>query len=631
MDSSSAILFPNDAGVAVGALALGFAFVVYDGMRKLSGGSSTSLQGRIVKREPGQSVDEWLLGASQKRLCKFDVGGLAVNCGHSSASVQCWQADRPPPLRINGFSHFWGFLGKRLTSWILPDIVIRPDPVVINANVETVWQVLTDFEAYTSWNPFHRSVSVVHQNGGSNRAVRMTVDLGPIMGKIVSEETIYYCDSKRKIFIYGAWDAAPSCFRCVYLTKISDQKTLFSSYDMIGGYPALLSRGHIVRCVFRGFSAQHRSMKRVCERKDFLCKQPSRKLGVCLITGGSGFLGSHLARQLASLPKSIVQCVHLVDVKQPRRERLKCLFHLASITDGAAMEALFEQVRPDTVFHVASKIDLRPFADLEAVNVDATDFLLRLAKRHGTSRFIYTSSIEVVGVYNTVCSATENAPYPAHPTNNYQKSKIDAESLVRDADAASSMRALAIRPGHIFGDRRDDPLDLSGVPIAFSENTFGKPALMSMVHVENCALAHIISACLAESLGGRVINVSDFDMNIVSTYRKLCGMSDPPIVLPYFLLSIFVNIAVVLHAVLETITGLKLLGPMIGLNDGAKSAGLTYTIDATFARERMGYVPIVSLHSAAMHHANGNEGAVMGDVEQRLEDAIGRVSSFWQP
>ena len=98
-----------------------------------------------------------------------------------------------------------------------------------------------------------------------SRGIRMTVAMGPLLGTLVSTETLCYVDSKRHILMYSA--RHPSALRMLWLVDDGAGGTTFHSYDMIGGYPALFSRGHIVGVVHRGFTAQHNALKEYVEKK----------------------------------------------------------------------------------------------------------------------------------------------------------------------------------------------------------------------------------------------------------------------------------------------------------------------------------------------------------------------------
>lgn len=251
------------AGVWLATLLLaGLAAVVARGFRSLEGSSSTQ---RLRPRKQGESPEDWLLGPGVRAKASQGLPGLQIRCGGSAAAVSEWSADEPPPLSTAGASHLWGLLPQ---LWPFSDIVIRPQPVQISEPIDVVWDAFLDFDSYSKWNPFHKNVEIVEEGGGSEAtvAVRMTVDMGPILGTLVSTETICYVDSARKILMYSA--NHPIALRMVWLLPTADGSgTVFNSYDMIGGYPAAFSRGHIVGVVDRGFNAQHEALRDYVQSK----------------------------------------------------------------------------------------------------------------------------------------------------------------------------------------------------------------------------------------------------------------------------------------------------------------------------------------------------------------------------
>jgi hypothetical protein len=258
-------MLDGDATLTLAALllAIALAATVAQGMNSLSGSKSAQ---RLRGRREGESDEEWLLGPKTRDGCVQGLPGLRIKLGHSAAAVREWEADTPPPLDTTGPSHAWGWLPR----WLLPDIVIRPEPTAIAAPPAAVWDALVDFDRYPSWNPFHRKVEIVAQGAGQEeeRAVRMTVAMGPLLGEIVSTETLCYVDSRRHILMYSA--RHPSALRMAWLESAAggrgEATTVFHSFDMIGGFPALFSRGHIVGVVYRGFTAQHEALKAYCEK-----------------------------------------------------------------------------------------------------------------------------------------------------------------------------------------------------------------------------------------------------------------------------------------------------------------------------------------------------------------------------
>lgn len=620
--------------------------------------ASPNPDSRLRPRRKGQSDREFLMGDSFRThfSCQFGCPGLTVHMENSAAAADSFSLDQPPRLAWDGISAGWGLLGSTLTGMLMPDIVIRPTPVVIAAPPEYVWRVLLDFERYKEWNPFHRDVRVVDQPGGTV-AVSLTVDMGELLGTLVSEETVYYVDEKRCILAYGIGRKGPACLRAVWLVPTANGGTIFNSWDTIGGVPALLSRGHIHRTVVRGFEAQHLAIRErvhslryaeasrgTSDRSDVSAAHVAPEpLAVCVVTGGCGFLGAHIVRLLCLLDG--VSSVHVIDVQLPRpdsglpmaangckwRGGGKVEVHQMSITDTPALDELFTHIRPTTVFHTASLIDLREdaasHAALEHVNVDGTRALLALAAQHGATRFVYTSSIECTYAYNRSVQVDEEEPYSAHPTNGYQRTKVAAERLVLEANSAS-MATVSVRPAHIVGDPLEDDLRfLSGVQACFSEelslpslDVQGKSAKMSMVHVENCALLHVLAAAKCRigarpvrSVAGRKFNATDFDENIVCIYHALAGSPGPWIVLPSWLLFLLVHAALWLHwlAGWASSGSVKLLPPKTGLHHGALAASKECTLSGRRARQVFGYEPIVSREGGIKAAAQSREAALL--------------------
>ena len=238
----------------VAALTLAFAAAIVNGFRQLAGSSTPSER----KRRPGQSATAWLLGDAMASRCRFDLPGYRIACTHTAAEPDEWDVTVPPPLSAAGSSHLW--LG-RLGRLIFPDVVIRIPDIAIPAPPSEVWSILIDFERYGEWNGFHRRMQVVDRPGGIV-GLRMTVELGPLLGIVVETNKVYYLDEKRHILVYGVrGDEGPSSMRVAWIEPAADGGCTFRSYDTIGGWPALLSRGHIRNEVWIGFNEQHQALR----------------------------------------------------------------------------------------------------------------------------------------------------------------------------------------------------------------------------------------------------------------------------------------------------------------------------------------------------------------------------------
>ncbi|SEO85307.1 UDP-galactose 4-epimerase [Salinihabitans flavidus] len=173
-----------------------------------------------------------------------------------------------------------------------------------------------------------------------------------------------------------------------------------------------------------------------------------------LVTGGAGYIGSHVARRL--LDSGIGVCV-IDDLSTGNLHRLRALertaraayrFDLCDVRDPGALNRVLGATRPDTVIHLAGLKDVaHSFADPQAydeINVGGTTNLLAAAAKYGVARFVFSSSAAIYGRSARGPSRETDAPDPSSP---YGLSKLRAEALVRDwaLDAPATRRAVILR------------------------------------------------------------------------------------------------------------------------------------------------------------------------------------------
>jgi hypothetical protein len=209
---------------------------------------------RAHPRHAGQSVDDWLQSAERRRRCKYGLAGLEVDLGGTSsclAAATPFSVDRPPQLQS------WPFR-------LAPEVVVRPASTAIRAPRALVWNVMTDFAAFSEWNPLHRSVAVMSQEPG-----RIFLDLRVALfseSRLTrSLEEVFYCDSARFIIVYGLPDGPVNSLRAQWLTEDDRGDTVYHSYDSLGGNLSWLLRGFMERKVLEGFNRQHEALRRRCE------------------------------------------------------------------------------------------------------------------------------------------------------------------------------------------------------------------------------------------------------------------------------------------------------------------------------------------------------------------------------
>lgn len=173
-------------------------------------------------------------------------------------------------------------------------------------------------------------------------------------------------------------------------------------------------------------------------------------LGHCLVVGGGGYLGGHLAKALIDRGLSVRVFDRAVGTPIEGVE-----VHEGDIRDADAVALACEGI--DSVFHCAAVINTLTIArasvrdQVFGVNVEGTRNVVDACQVHGVQRLIYTSSISVVVDRDPCPDVTEDAPYAAtEPLDIYTASKIEGEKLVLAANS-DTLRTTALRPGGIFG------------------------------------------------------------------------------------------------------------------------------------------------------------------------------------
>lgn len=191
-----------------------------------------------------------------------------------------------------------------------------------------------------------------------------------------------------------------------------------------------------------------------------------------IVTGGAGFIGSHLVDALLARGDEVAAIDDLSTGKEANVDeaiRRGASLHVEDIRDGAAIRRLLEAVRPDVVFHLAAQVDVRislrdPAYDART-NVEGTVNLLESARLAGAQRFVFASTGGAIyGDTDVVPTPEEVRPAPMAA---YGLSKLCAEEYLGLYDRLYGMSTLACRFGNVYGPRQD-PHGEAGVIAIFS-------------------------------------------------------------------------------------------------------------------------------------------------------------------
>lgn len=194
--------------------------------------------------------------------------------------------------------------------------------------------------------------------------------------------------------------------------------------------------------------------------------------GKALVTGGAGFIGSHLSGRLMDegwevLVVDDLSSGHLDNLAESRaRGRIK--FHQLDICDEA-FGAAVEQFAPDVLFHLAAQVSVvesvaHPIRDA-GVNILGTINLLEAARRAGVERVVFASTGGAI--YGEQVKLPAKESYAKHPGSPYGISKKVVEDYFRFYQATYGIDYVALALSNVYGPRQD-PFGEAGVVAIFT-------------------------------------------------------------------------------------------------------------------------------------------------------------------
>ncbi len=209
--------------------------------------------------------------------------------------------------------------------------------------------------------------------------------------------------------------------------------------------------------------------------------QPSKRF---LITGGAGFIGSHLVdRLLKSDAEQITVVDDFNDFYEPDIKRRNISSHLkesryqlveADIRDAKALEQSLANAQFDCTVHLAARAGVRPsLAEprlYNETNVNGTLNLLELARQHGIKQFVFGSSSSVYGI-NAKVPFSEDDPI-RQPISPYAATKGAGELLCHTYSHLYGIRCICLRFFTVYGPRQRPDLAIHKFARLISQ---GKP------------------------------------------------------------------------------------------------------------------------------------------------------------
>lgn len=285
-------------------------------------------------------------------------------------------------------------------------------------------------------------------------------------------------------------------------------------------------------------------------------------MGKILVTGGTGFIGSHTCVELLSSGYEIVIVDNLSNSKQAAADRIekitgkKVAFYNVDVCDYDALSGVFRENDIEAVVHFAGLKavgeSVRKPLEYYTNNIYGTLILLKVMRENNCKKIVFSSSATVYGM-NNVAPYTEDMPTSA--TNPYGYTKVMIEQILRDVCVADSdFSAVALRyfnpiGAHSSGLLGEDPNGIPNNLVPYiAQVASGKLEQLSVfgddydtpdgtgvrdyIHVMDLAAGHVCAIDYAmKNKGFEPVNLGTGKgssvLEVVAAYEKACGKPIP--------------------------------------------------------------------------------------------------------
>ncbi len=244
-----------------------------------------------------------------------------------------------------------------------------------------------------------------------------------------------------------------------------------------------------------------------------------------LVTGGAGFIGSHLVDLLLKENRNRVTVIdNFHDFYAPAIKRANLAQHFdnpnfalreADICDANTLNAIFSAAQFDAVVHLAARAGVRPSLEqplaYQETNVRGTYALLEAARLHDVPRFIFGSSSSVYGL-NAGVPFSESDPI-AQPISPYAATKIAGEAACAVYSHLYGLRVIALRFFTVYGARQRPDLAIHKFARLIDEDkpipVFGDGSTRRDYTYIDDILAGILAALAYEETDFEIINLGE--------------------------------------------------------------------------------------------------------------------------
>ena len=236
-----------------------------------------------------------------------------------------------------------------------------------------------------------------------------------------------------------------------------------------------------------------------------------------LVTGGAGFIGSHI---VDSYIKNNHKVIVIDDMSRGRKDFInpKAIFHQVSISDPRLVE-IIKSEKIEVINHHAAQISVsdsvkNPVKDAES-NIIGTLQLLQNAVECGVRRFIFASTGGAIYGEQDYFPARED--HPKKPTSPYGLSKLSVEGYLRFYKEQYGFNSVIFRYGNVFGPRQDPNGEAGVVAIFYSRLLKGQAPVINGDGEQTRDYIYVKDVVRANLLA---LNISNSDIFNVGTGRE---------------------------------------------------------------------------------------------------------------
>ncbi len=248
-----------------------------------------------------------------------------------------------------------------------------------------------------------------------------------------------------------------------------------------------------------------------------------------IVTGGAGFIGSHIVDDLCAQGHNVIVVDNLSSGSK-NNINPKATFIEADIR---VRDSFGEAISgADGIFHCAAIVSvqysLEHPTETEEVNVGGTLNILEVARIAGIRRLVFSSSSAVYGSVTTG-AISENAP--THPESPYGQHKLQSENDIHEAITVGKMEGVILRYFNVYGSRQRADSPYSGVIARFAQlKKEGKPLTIlgdgsqtrDFVHVSDVVAANLL-AMQTSNASGEIFNIGSGKETSVLEIAKFIG------------------------------------------------------------------------------------------------------------